>query len=320
MEILYIIVAIIVALFVLLILASTAYHQYQLKVEARKYKPQGMMVQVQDKDMHVYSKGSGSKTLVFLSGHGTSNPVLDFKPLWMRLQDEYRIVVVEKAGYGWSETSKSPRDVDTLLTETRKALTLAGEKGPFVLVPHSMSGLEAIYWGQNYPQEITAILGLDPSIPEVVEMALKEGNRMQMYFMYFISRIGLARFMPEDEVIAAFPLMKSDDLTGAEKEEYMAVFYKSAFSKNMLREVDFIEENGKKVQALGVPEQIPMYFFISNGLKSSGTAWRKALSEYVSQRNKNRYMFLDCSHYLHYEKAPVIAEEMKTFLETLSKR
>jgi len=36
-----------------------------------------------------------------------------------------------------------------MLEETRRALELSGEKGPYVLLPHSMSGLEAIYWAQK---------------------------------------------------------------------------------------------------------------------------------------------------------------------------
>lgn len=52
----------------------------------------------------------------------------------MRMIDKYRIAVVEKSGYSWSETSNSPRDIDTMLEETRKALELSGEKGPYVLV------------------------------------------------------------------------------------------------------------------------------------------------------------------------------------------
>ena len=49
--------------------------------------------------------GDGEQTIVFLSGGGTSAPVLDFKPLWTKLSPTYTIAVVEKAGYGWSEVA-----------------------------------------------------------------------------------------------------------------------------------------------------------------------------------------------------------------------
>jgi pimeloyl-ACP methyl ester carboxylesterase len=139
-------IIILLTLIALPLIASTINHRNQLRKEAKEYIPPGSMVEVNGKKMHVYSQGEGELSLIFMSGHGTSNPTLDFMPLWMRLVDEYRIAVVEKSGYGWSETSNSPRDIDTMLEETRKALELSGEKGPYVLFPHSMSGLEALYW------------------------------------------------------------------------------------------------------------------------------------------------------------------------------
>ena len=89
--------------------------------------------------------------LFFMPGGGSFIPTIDFKPLWMRMAENYRIAVVERAGYGWSEATSSPRDVDTMLEETRKALELSGEDKPYVLVPQSVAGLEAIYWSQKYP-------------------------------------------------------------------------------------------------------------------------------------------------------------------------
>ena len=59
------------------------------------------------------------------------------------LSDEYRIVVVEKFGYGYSDVVDEDRNIQTVLSETRLALNKAGIDGPYVLCPHSMSGIEA---------------------------------------------------------------------------------------------------------------------------------------------------------------------------------
>ena len=42
---------------------------------------------------------------------------------------------------------------------------MAGEKAPYILLPHSMSGIEAIRWKQLYPDDIKAIIGLDMATP-----------------------------------------------------------------------------------------------------------------------------------------------------------
>jgi hypothetical protein len=107
-------------LVVVLLLLSTLYHTYKLRNEAKEYPPPGEFIQVNNNKMHVYTEGQGDLTLVFMAGSGTSNPTIDFKPLWMRMTDDYRIAVVEKAGYGWSETSSSSRDIDTMPKKQEK--------------------------------------------------------------------------------------------------------------------------------------------------------------------------------------------------------
>ncbi|MDE6107851.1 MAG: alpha/beta hydrolase, partial [Oscillospiraceae bacterium] len=78
-------------------------HNLQLKREAQLLNPMGMVVKVNGHTMHIYTEGEGDHAIVFLSGGGTCSPVLDFKSLYSRLTEDHLIVVVEKAGYGFSE-------------------------------------------------------------------------------------------------------------------------------------------------------------------------------------------------------------------------
>ena len=307
-----------VGLVAVLLIFSTIYHTYQLKSEAKKYPPPGELVQINNHKMHVYIEGQGDITLVFMAGHGTSSPTIDFKPLWNRMSDEYRIAVVEKAGYGWSETSSSSRDIDTMLEETRKALYLLRENGPYVLIPHSMSGLEAIYWAQKYPNEVKAIIGLDPGIPDVYEKFLELlSQKKRLNVIYFISRMGLSRFMDRKELEKNLPLIKSKELSREDKERGVSIFYKSSLTKNMLNEIDCISENARKVKANLIPANTPMYFFISDGSEVIFPNWKEQLSKYVSEFNFGQYRYLDCGHYVHHEKSDIIADETKKFLEEI---
>ncbi|MGM0396104.1 MAG: alpha/beta fold hydrolase [Bacillota bacterium] len=300
----------------ILLFASTINHKNQLQIEAKEYLPLGSMVEVNDKRMHVYASGECETTLVFMAGHGTSSPTYDFKPLWKRMMDDFRIVVVEKSGYGWSDISDSSRDIDTILEETRKLLELQREKGPYVLVPHSMSGLEAIYWAQKYPKEVTAIIGLDPSVPETTDL-LSEQKDAQLNLLHFISKIGLIRFMPESEVSRNMPLMGSNDLSAYDKLRYKAMFYKSTLTKDMLREVEFLKENARTVEQGIVPVNTPMYFFISEEQDASVVGWKDALLGYLSKIDTKEYMLLDTGHYVHHDKADIIATEIKVFLSEI---
>ncbi|MBS7577686.1 MULTISPECIES: alpha/beta hydrolase [unclassified Enterococcus] len=87
----------------------------------------------------------------------------------------------------------------------------ANIQGPLILVPHSMSGIEAIYWAQTYPDEIEAIIGLDMAVPEAyTHLAI---NQFSLNLMQFVNNVGLTRFFGIDEVAA----IKYGTLTDKEK-------------------------------------------------------------------------------------------------------
>lgn len=307
-----------IALLLILVIALLIHHQYQLRKEAKAYPAPGSLVQVNGHLLHVYAQGEGPQTLVFMAGHGTSNPLLDFKPLWSRLSESYRVVIVEKSGYGWSPVSRSSRSLDTMLEETRQALQLAGETGPYVLVPHSMSGLEAIYWAQKYPGEVVAITALDPAVPGTVA-AMPEPPQGQLYSMYVISRLGLSRFMPDEDAAQSLPLLKTAELSEDDRSTYMAIFYKSAFTRDMLREAAALSDNAAMVAQAGVPVQVPIHFFISSDQMIADADWQQLLIDYLEPVESSGYTLLDTGHYVHYEKSEEIAAEIVAFIEGLPK-
>ena len=101
-----------------LLLASFTYHRLALQRENAFLNSVGQMVAVNGYKISVFVKGQGSQTLVFLSG---ASPILDFKDLYDGFSKQYKIVVVERAGYGYSEDTSKSRDVSVILSETRQS-------------------------------------------------------------------------------------------------------------------------------------------------------------------------------------------------------
>jgi len=136
--------------------------------------------------------------------------------------------------------------------------------------------------------------------------------------MYFISRIGLSRLIPESETSNNLPLMKSNDLSEGDKNQLLAVFYKSSVTKDMLIETDYLKENAKTITKNEVPTNTPMYFFISDAQEVIATGWNDSLIDYLSKNTNGKYMQLSTGHYVHHDKAEIIAEEAKAFLKDLN--
>jgi hypothetical protein len=123
-----------------LVVCAVVYHYIMLSKENTAIVPNGKLVFLYVHNMHIYAEGKKSNpTLVIMSSSGVAAPVYDYKVLYSQLSDEYRVVVIEKFGYGYSDISELPRDVETMVRENRKALSIADESAPYILLPHSMS-------------------------------------------------------------------------------------------------------------------------------------------------------------------------------------
>ncbi|MFJ7953106.1 alpha/beta fold hydrolase [Lysinibacillus sp. NPDC096418] len=305
------------ALLVMVFGASWIYHLNAIKKEVLDTPPPGKMVEVNGHQMHVYQQGKGKQTVVFLSGNGTSAPMLDFKPLWSLLSSSNSIAVVEKAGYGWSEVADVSREIDVILEETRTALQLVEIRPPYVLAAHSMSGIEAIRWAQLYPEEVDSIIGLDPAIPSVYEI-FPIPSSMELILPTIFARSGMIRWIPslfnQSAAIASGNLLKKD------QEVYRSILYRRTLTSNMAEEIEQIKENAKKVEREGIPKDTPMLFFISNGKEIPIENWGEMLEDYVSELKIGESIVVDAGHYVHAWQPETIAEKIELFLNKHSLR
>jgi pimeloyl-ACP methyl ester carboxylesterase len=305
--------SILLALFGLLLISFCIVffnHQIQLKKEAKLLAPLGQVVEVDGHGMSIYTQGTGEKTLIFMSGGGTCSPILDFKSLYSLLSDRYKVVVVEKFGYGFSDIVDKERDISSVLEDTRTALKAAGIEAPYILCPHSMSGIEALYWAEQYPEEISAVIGLDMSVPQAYE---DYHIRLPLLKLArFASNIGITRLLPG---LAESDAIKYGTLSNEEKEIYRAIFYTRTATTTMINEAAAIKENAKTVSKDETPH-IPMLLFVSNGAGTGWDkeAWRSFQMEYAATVENSVVFALDCPHYVHNHQYETISEKMMAFI------
>jgi pimeloyl-ACP methyl ester carboxylesterase len=304
------VIFIVIVAVLMLLLIICINHQIHLKMEKELRLPLGQMVEVDGNNMSIYVEGTGDITFVFMSGGGTCSPILDFKSLYSLLSNKYRIVVVEKFGYGFSDVVDKKRGIESILADTRAALKAAGIEAPYILCPHSMSGIEALYWAQQYPEEILAIIGLDMAVPKSYQDY--NINMTMLKLSQFASAIGITRLLPS---VSDSDAIINGTLSNKEKEIYRAVFYNRTATITMLNEVKSIKENASKVEADNTP-QIPMLLFVSNG---DGTGWGKETwrsyqREYIANIENSKMIELDCPHYVHDYEYKAISESIIAFL------
>lgn len=298
-------------IFVVLILflgGTFGFHQLSLQKESKLFMPIGKKVVVNGHQMNVYIKGEGSETIVFLSGAGIASPILDFKNLTDSLSKKYKVVVVERAGYGFSEDSDQSRDVMTVLSETRQALSQAEVSGPYVILSHSMASLESLAWQEKYPNEVKALIGLDWALPASYE-DLKD-NQALLTVAYWSSKIGLLRYFPESFYI------KNPTLTETERQQYKLLAYKQLMSQAMLHESRLAKENAKKVPS-SINPKIPALLLVSNGEGTtfSQSEWQHYAERFASDQSNVQVVYMDAPHDLYHYQSNAIVSRIKEFLE-----
>lgn len=295
--------------FILLFLVATfIFHRISLEKEQASLTPMGKTVLVNGHKINVYVEGDGPETIVVLSGAGIASPILDFKNLTDSLSKKYKVVVVERAGYGFSEDSDQSRDVMTVLSETRQALSQANISGPFIILSHSMASLESLAWQEKYPDEVKALVGLDWALPASYEDL--KANQALLTVAYWSSKIGLLRYFPESFYI------KNPILTETERQQYKLLAYKQLMSQAMLHESRLARENAKKVPS-SINPKIPALLLVSNGEGTtfSQSEWQRYAEIFASDQSNIRVVYMDAPHDLYHYQSDAIVSRIKEFLE-----
>ena len=295
--------------FILLFLGATfIFHRISLEKEQASLTPVGQQVLVNGHQMNVYVQGEGPETIVVISGAGIASPILDFKEVSESLSKQYKLVIVERAGYGYSDDSNHSRDVMEVLSETRQALSQANITGPFIILSHSMASLESLAWQEKYPDEVKALIGLDWALPSSYEN-LKD-NQALLTLAYWSSKIGLLRYFPESFYI------KNQTLIESERKQYKLLAYKQLMSQAMLHESQTVKENAKKVPS-SINPKIPTLLLVSNGegTSFSQSEWQRYAERFASDQSNVQVVYMDAPHDLYHYQSDAIVSRIKEFLE-----
>ena len=273
-------------------------------------KPIGQFVRIDGHDMNVLVKGQGAHTLVLLSGWGTASPVLDFKALYSQLETDFRIVVPEKFGYGFSDIVKTKRSLAANVEYYREALSQLGIEGPYILCPHSLSGLETMIWAQKYPNEVEAIVGLDATPANFSEeLKAEQQSKLQVFVIELLKLSGVSRF---------YKAQCLPNLTREEKHILQELYVRNPVNYDLISEIQDVSKACEEINRLPLPTS-PCIHFISR--RDPGIAWaekwRMVHQEYADASVNGKLVQLSCGHYVHDFEFRKIAEEIRELVKHL---
>jgi len=282
------------------------------------YPAPGEMVTVSGRQMHVYTQGKGENTIVLTPGLGTTAPVLDFQPLIDELAKTNKVVVVEPFGYGWSDLTDDDRTVENMTEELRTALSVAGIKAPYVLMPHSISGIYAMYYANTYPEEVKAIIGIDCTLPEM-SAYFEESIPSMPSYLSALAPTGIARLLVLMMPDGFLPIDTTHIYSDENLKTTKALSAWKAYNKNVVAEGNEIEKNIEKTATMKFAKALPVLIFAKEGTtpRDDGKTTQSFYEMALTGLNNSQIVMLEGHHYLHWTNYAEMSNDVSCFLTTI---
>ncbi|WP_084509455.1 alpha/beta fold hydrolase [Paenibacillus assamensis] len=304
-----------------LLLTWVGFHHAITVYEKSKYPAPGHLVEVDNKNMHVYTRGEGEHTILLLPGLGTSAPVLDFEPLINELAKSHRVVVVEPFGYGWSDQTNKERSVENIVEEVRTALKQANVTGPYILMPHSVSGIYSMYYANQYPDEVEAIIGNDITLPQALAY-FNEGAPSMPTFMSMLAPTGVTRLLSYSSPDQFLPAADKGTYTDDNLKMMTLLSAWKGLNKNVVHETNEMENNIQKTIDMSFSTDLPVLLFARERKDKVSVDGKTNLTFYESQLSHvktSKLIPLEGHHYLHWTQYKEMSEQINRFIDLIER-
>lgn len=247
-------------------------HEMRLISESREVQDAiegSQMVSVKNGRIHAVIKetSEAEDTIVFLHGLGMGDTTITANRMLEKLEKTHNIFLMDRYGNGLSDDSGEKQIVDVIVDSYRSALQQTGQKAPYILIAHSISGIYATYWTQHHPEEIKAVIYLDA---DPVECYVQEGKIDRISLLIgkseaVLADMGLQRFFISDETL----LGDIEHQVFTEEENLLRTYlmYHNTASKATCSEMEWYYENAQTVLEEDTDLQVPQLYLVANNVQ-----------------------------------------------------
>lgn len=147
-------------IFLYLYIAAFIYNYFTTRISIAHPPKMGNVINVNGRKQYIAILGSKKPVVVIEPSIGSS--LLEWYNVCDKLSKYARVVVYDRAGYGWSDPGPKPRYGKQIAAELRLLLKQAQIKGPYIFVSQAEGALFAEQFARQYPQEVAAFIAINP--------------------------------------------------------------------------------------------------------------------------------------------------------------
>jgi pimeloyl-ACP methyl ester carboxylesterase len=266
--------------------------------------PADRTIDIGSHSLHAVVVGGGSPVVVFDGGIGARCE--EYRKLQDRIAATTAVVTYDRAGYGSSEVGPLPRDSRSEVEELRTLLTRLKISPPYILVGHSLGGLNVQVYARLHPEEVAGMVLLDPPpLPfilgeEYTDLALVAAQMTDEW--QGVADRGLGSANREEKANAEFFQMLA-----SEHREMFNTSAQQASSAVSFGEIHLV------VVASGVPN--PMFGDVAESYQDFWVAQSEALA---AKSSRGHFVFAKAStHRLHDDAEDLVAESILAMVDSL---
>jgi pimeloyl-ACP methyl ester carboxylesterase len=144
-----------------LIAFGAAYQSWATDRDRGRLQTPGRLIRTEDGGaLYLHEQGQGSPTVLLESGLAASS--LSWALVQPQVAEFAHVCSYDRAGFGWSRPSATPRTVENINSELSALLKSAGLQPPYILVGHSFGSLLVRAFAHLHPGDIAGLVLLDP--------------------------------------------------------------------------------------------------------------------------------------------------------------
>ena len=142
-----------------LIIAGVTYEQVGQRRDRLRLPQIGHSVDIGGRKLNIFCSGDGNPTVVFDAG--ANQPGYAWSPIQSQVATLTRACWFDRAGFGWSDPGSFPRTSEAMSRELHELLHRDRVPGPYVLVGHSLGGLNARVYAGMFPEDVAGVVLVD---------------------------------------------------------------------------------------------------------------------------------------------------------------
>jgi pimeloyl-ACP methyl ester carboxylesterase len=148
----------------LLLALGFTYEELGRRADAKRLARVGRPVDVGGRTLNICMMGRGAPAVVLIPGAGT--PGISWSAIQEQIAKTTLACWVDRAGEGWSDPAPFPLTSAADARDLHAALHRAGVAPPYVLVGHSLGGLDARVFAGLYASEMAGMVLVDSAHEE----------------------------------------------------------------------------------------------------------------------------------------------------------